>query len=176
MTKTWRSQGFVCALLESLSQSCVSSGNSMVGLMVISSKRAYAIPRLHPELLPLRQATADLYPCRRHSNTQRQAQSRWGLLGCTEVLFEPSEHIWCVWGLILNVILLVLLSCWDFSFALGHRVTFFGGIQHSPVHGCSAASCNFGVLAGEDECTSFYSTILHMLSLHSFPRSHYYRG
>ena len=33
-------------------------------------------------------------------------------------------------------------------------------IQHHLVDGCSAASCNFGVLAGEDECTSFYSAIL----------------
>ena len=47
---------------------------------------------------------------------------------------------------------------WGFSFALGHGVCFFGGIQHSAVNG-SAASCNFGVLAGEDECTSFYSTV-----------------
>ena len=30
---------------ESTSQSCVSSGSSVVGLMVISSKRAYAIPK-----------------------------------------------------------------------------------------------------------------------------------
>jgi len=37
---------------------------------------------------------------------------------------------------------------------------FFDGIQHSPVDGCSAASCNFGVLTGEDECVSFYSAIL----------------
>ena len=37
-------QGSVCALQESVSQSCVSSGGSMVGLMVTSSKRAYAIP------------------------------------------------------------------------------------------------------------------------------------
>ena len=37
---------------------------------------------------------------------------------------------------------------------------FFGGIQYSPVDACSAASCDFGVLAGEDEHTSFYSTIL----------------
>ena len=52
---------------------------SIVGLMVISSKRAYAIPRsLHPEPLPLRQATADLYLHRRHSNTIL-AQSLWGL-------------------------------------------------------------------------------------------------
>ena len=44
--------------------------------------------------------------------------------------------------------------------ALGHGVSFFHGIQLSPVNHCSAASCNFGVLAEEDEHTSFYSTIL----------------
>ena len=37
-------QRSVCALQESISQSCVSSDSSMVGLIVISSKRAYAIP------------------------------------------------------------------------------------------------------------------------------------
>ena len=36
---------FCCALWESISQSCVSSGSSMVGLMATSSKRAYAIPK-----------------------------------------------------------------------------------------------------------------------------------
>ena len=36
-------QGSVYALQESISQSCVSSGSSMVGLMVTSSKRIYAI-------------------------------------------------------------------------------------------------------------------------------------
>ena len=36
---------FFCALQESICQSCVSSGSSMVGLMVTSSKRTYAIPR-----------------------------------------------------------------------------------------------------------------------------------
>ena len=35
-------QGSVCARQESMSQPCVSSGSSMVGLMVASSKRAYA--------------------------------------------------------------------------------------------------------------------------------------
>ena len=50
-------------------------------------------------------------------------------------------------------ILLVLLLChWTWGI-------FFGEIQHSPVDGCSAASCNFGVLAGEDEHTSSYSII-----------------
>ena len=36
---------------------------------------------------------------------------------------------------------------------------FFGGIQHSLVHGCSTESCNFGVLSGEDELRSLYFTI-----------------
>ena len=56
----------------------------------------------------------------------------------------PSKHLWWVWGLILNGIAPLLLSC------LGCGVSFFGGFQHSPANGCSASSCNFGVLAGDD--------------------------
>ena len=41
---SWCTQDSVCALQESVSQSCVSPGSSMVGLMVVS-KRAGAIPR-----------------------------------------------------------------------------------------------------------------------------------
>ena len=37
-------QHSVCALQESISQSCVNSDMSMVGLMATASKRAYAIP------------------------------------------------------------------------------------------------------------------------------------
>ena len=59
--------------------------------------------------------------------------------------------------LILNTIFPLLQSCWGFSFALGHGVSFFDGVQHSPVDGCSAASHNFGVLTGEDECMSFHT-------------------
>ena len=76
---------------------------------------------------------------------------------CAQGLFEPSEHLWWVWGLILNAFSPLLLSYLGFSFALGCGVSFFGGTQHSPVDGCSAVSCNFGVLRGEEECTSFYS-------------------
>ena len=68
----------------------------------------------------------------------------------TQGMFEPSEHLCQLLGLILNAILPLLPSCWGFSFALGCGVSFFGGIQHSPVDSCPAASCNFGVLAGED--------------------------
>ena len=81
--------------------------------------------------------------------------------GVHKVWFEPSEHLWPVSGLSLNAISLLLLFCWGFSFALEHGdLFFFGGIQHSPVDGCSVVSCKFGVLTGEDELTSFYTAIL----------------
>ena len=76
------------------------------------------------------------------------------------ILFEPPELLWQVWGLIRNAVLPLLPSCWGSSFALGRGVSFFGGIQHSPVNGCLVVSCSFGVLAGEDECTFFYPSIL----------------
>ena len=132
----------------------------MVGLMATSSQRAYAIPALlHPEPCPCgrplltRTSTGD---------TQTQfwlslceVSESW----CAQVCLSPPSVSGRVWGLILNVILPLLLSCWGFSFAPRREVSFSGGIQHSPVNGCSAASCNFGVLKGEDERTSIYSAI-----------------
>ena len=49
-------QDFVCALQESVSQSCVRSGSSMVGLMVTSSKRVNAIPRSAAPIAPAPEA------------------------------------------------------------------------------------------------------------------------
>ena len=135
-----------------------------MGLLVTSSKRAYATLHdpglLQPEPLPLRQATADPYLHRRLKH--RSGSVSVGSLdpGAHKVLFEPSRHLWWVWGLIVNMVSSLLPSFWGFSFALGHGVSFFGGIEHSPVDSCSAGSCTFGVLTGEDECTSFYSAIL----------------
>ena len=42
---------------------------------------------------------------------------------CAQALFEPSEHLWRVWSLILNAISHLLPSCSSFSFALGHGVS-----------------------------------------------------
>ena len=51
-----------------------------------------------------------------------------------QVLFEPTEHLWQVWGLILNMISPLLPYFWGFSFALGCGVSFFGEINEtSPV-------------------------------------------
>ena len=85
--------------------------------------------------------------------------------GVHKVLFEPSECLWWVWNLILNVTSPFLPSCLGFSFALGCRVSFFGGIQHSPVSGCSAVSCNFAVFTGEDKHMPFYSAIFNFCLL-----------
>ena len=77
---------------------------------------------LYPEPVPLRQATADPYFHRRHSNTVL-SQSLW-VSGSwsTEGLFEPSECLWWEWGLILNANSPLLPSCWGFS-ALGCGVS-----------------------------------------------------
>ena len=53
-----------------------------------------------------------------------------GSPGVHKILFEPSEHLWLVWDLILNAISPLLPSFWGFSFALGCEVSFFDGIQH----------------------------------------------
>ena len=129
---------------------------------------------LQPEPLSPRQVTADPCLSRRHSN------SKAGLVRCLvgflgpgvhNVFFEPSEHLWRVWGLILNVISPLLLS-WGFSFALGCRLSFSGGMQH-PVDGCSAVSCNFGILAGEYSHSpstppSFHKSTLPLVLFSSF--------
>ena len=51
-----------------------------------------------------------------------------------------------------------LPSCWASPLPLDVEY-IFAVIQHFLVDVCSALSCNFGVLTGEDELTSFYSTI-----------------
>ena len=82
---SWCKQGSVCALKESISQFCVSSGSCMVGLMATSSKRAHAILKSAvPRALPLGQSTADPYLHRRCSDIVL-SQSLWGscVLVCT---------------------------------------------------------------------------------------------
>ena len=129
-------------------------------LMMTSSKRAYATPRSAAPRTPAL-CGRPLLTCTSTGDTQalkgRSGSASVGSPGVYKVLFGPSECLWQVWGLILNVVSPLLPSCWGFSFAIGHGVSFFGGIHHSSVDGCSAASCNFGVLTGEDELMSFYA-------------------
>ena len=143
----------------------------MEGQMVTSSKRTYSVHRgsqvccsQSPVLMVGHCWLEPLQEILKHSKAGL-ARFLVGSLGpgAYEVLFEPFKHLWLVWGLILNVILPHLLSYWGFSFVHGCGVSFFGGIQHSPLDSCSVVSCNFGVLAGEYEYMSFYSTILRKI-------------
>ena len=117
---------------------------------------------LYPEPLPLWQATADPYHCRRHSSTVL-AQSLWG-----PWVLVSTSFVWALWvslagkGFESKLYFTPLPSCWGFCFALGRGVSFFGGIQLSPVNSYSAASCSFGVFK-EDEHMSFCSAILRLL-------------
>ena len=72
-------------------------------------------------------------PCGRPLLTRTSSGDTWtqvclslcGVSGsCSaQSMFEPSEHLWQVWGLILKVILPLLPSRCGFSFALGHGVS-----------------------------------------------------
>ena len=89
---SWWAQGSVCALQESVSQSCVSSGGSMVGLMVTSSNRAYAIPRSAAPRAPA-PAAGHCWPVPLQETLTVLSQSLWGLwvLVCT-------RFAWALWA------------------------------------------------------------------------------
>ena len=60
---------------------------------------------LHPEPLPLQQATADLYSAGDTETLKgRSGSVSVGSPGVHKVLSETSEHLSWVWGLILNEI------------------------------------------------------------------------
>ena len=80
--------------------------------------------------------------------------------GAHKVLFEPSELLWQVWGLIL--IQFHPSYCLAGASPLPLDVGYLFLVRSNIL--LSEASCNFGVLAGEVEHTSFYSAILrHIL-------------
>ena len=79
---------------------------------------------LHPEPFPCSRPLLT-----RTSTGDTQTQFWLSLCGvsgswCVQGLFEPSEHLWWIRGLIINAISPLLSSFWGFSFALGHGVSF----------------------------------------------------
>ena len=121
---SWYTQGFVCALQESVSFWWLYGGvngdllqEGLCHTQVCCTHSA--CPRGRP-----------LLTCTSSGDTQTQFWlSFCGVSGswCTQGLFESSEHLWRVWGLILYAILPLLPSCWGFSFDLGCGVSFFVG-------------------------------------------------
>ena len=91
--RPWYAEDFICSLQESVSQSCVSSGGSVVGLMVISSKRAYAIPRSATPRSPAPEAVHCWpIPHRRHSNIVL-SQSLW-----VSGSWCSQGFVWALWA------------------------------------------------------------------------------
>ena len=114
----------VCALQVLVSQSSVSSGGSMEvnGDLLLEDL-------CHTQVCCTQSPCPCGSPLLTHTSTgdtqTRFCLSVCGALGpgCAQGLFEPSEHLWCVWGLILNLILSLLPSCWGFCCALGHGLS-----------------------------------------------------
>ena len=106
-------------------QSCVSSGGSMLGLIATSFKRAYTVPRSAAPraLAPLADHCWPIPPQETLKDSSISVSGGVSGSWCAQGMFEPSEHPWWVWGLILNAILPLLPSCWGFFFALGHGVS-----------------------------------------------------
>ena len=91
---SWCTQVSVYALQESISQSCVSSGKSMVGLMATSSKRAYAIPKSAAPRAPVPVAI-HCWPVLLQEMLKQFCLSLCGVpvSWCVQGVFEPSEHL-----------------------------------------------------------------------------------
>ena len=128
-------QSSVCALQESIFQSCVSSGISVVGLKVTSSKRAYAIPKSAAPKAPVRVAVH----CWRIPPQEMLTVLSQSLLG--PWVLVCTRFAWALWASLAGMgfdskhEFPLLPSCWGF-FALGHGV--------SP-YSCSSAYCLTGV-------------------------------
>ena len=87
---------FCCALQESISQSCVSSGSSMLGLMVTSSKKTYAIPKSAAPRAPV-PAAVHCWPVPPQEMLRVLSRSLWGpwVLVCT-------RFAWALWASLLG--------------------------------------------------------------------------
>ena len=113
---SWYTQGFVCALQESVSFWQLYGGvNANLLQESLCHTQVCCIQSPCPCGRPLVTHTSA-------GDTQtlkgKSGSASIGSPGAHKVLFEPSEHLWQVWGLILNAILPLLPSCWGFSFVL----------------------------------------------------------
>ena len=124
---SWCAQGFVCALQESVSP--------VLGkfLQLYGGVNGDLLQEglCHVQICCTQGPCLCGRPLQTHTSIESQAlKERYGAvcvgsLGVHKVLFEPSNLLWWVWGLILSMILPLQPSCWDF-FDLGDRISFFG--------------------------------------------------
>ena len=119
---SWCTQGFVCALQESVSPFLCKFWQLYGGVNGdflqedLCHTQVYCTHNPCSNVLLTRTSARDI-----------QTQFCLSLCGvsgswCIQGLFEPSECLWQVYSLILYVISPLLLSCWGFSFALGREI------------------------------------------------------
>ena len=120
---SWCTEGFVCALQESVSP------------VLCKFWQLYGKVNgnlLHEGLCHIQEVCCTYSPCPcsrpllrcTYTGDTQTLKGRSGSVsvespGVHKVLFEPSEHLRWIWGLILNEIVPLLPSCWSFSFSLG---------------------------------------------------------
>ena len=106
-------------------QSCVSSGGSVV----TSSKRACATPRSTAPRAPAIGAghSCPVPPQETLTLKGRSGSDSVASPGEHKVLLEPSECLWQEWGLVPNVILPLLPSCWSSPLSLDMGYHFLLG-------------------------------------------------
>ena len=145
---SWCAQGSVCALQESVSQSCVSSGGSMVGLMETSSNRVYAISKSSVSRAPAPVAV-HCWPIPPQETLKHSlSQLLWGLW-----VLVWTRFVWALWASLagmefdskLNlfappIILLGLLLC-----------PWTRGVSSKRLQRCAAAAPAFLTLYGRQE-------------------------
>ena len=120
----WYAPGSVCALQESVSPVLCKFWQFYGGVNGDLLQEGLCHTQVYYTQSPC-PLSSPLLTCTSSGDTQTQFYlSLCGVSGswCTQGSFEPSECLWWVWGLILNVILPLLLSCWGFSFALERGV------------------------------------------------------
>ena len=125
----WCVQGFVCALQESVSPVLCMFWRLYGGVNGDILQEGFCHIQVY--------CTQSPCPCRSplqtHTSAGHTQTQFWlslcGVSGsqCAQVLFDPSECLWWVRGLILNAISPLLPPCWGFSFAFGHRIHFLVG-------------------------------------------------
>ena len=145
----WCTQGFVCALQESVSLVLCTFWQIYGGINgdlleegLCQNQVCYTqspSPCFRP--LPTLTFVGDTQTLKGRSGSVSVGSS------CVHnVLFEPPEYLWRVWGLIIMWFHPFYHLAEASPLPLDVGYLFFSGIQHSLVDGCSAVSFNFGVL------------------------------
>ena len=119
----------VCALKESVSPVLYTSWQLYCGLVATSYKGAYATPRAAAPRAPA-PAAGRCWPIPSQETLKHSpvlVSVRVSAPWCAQGLFECSEYLWWVSGLIPNVISPLLPSYWGLSFAPGCGISFFVG-------------------------------------------------